>query len=336
MVLTKAQTILIAITIIAVIGFSVGGCQEQPGKYTGPVEKITIAAYLGEFSSLVFIAQNQDYFANNGLDVTINEYDTGLGPVQAVLTGDADFATAAEFVLVSNSFNHEDLKAISTINLANAIELIARKDRGINNPADLKGKKIAISPKTQVEFFLGSFLVFSGMSLDDIEVINMKPSDVVEAMSDGTIDAAMIWGPYAYEIKSRLGDNAVTFPGQSGQDFFFLIIGDGQGIRDSPLVVERLLNALLEAEMFVHNNPVESQNIISQRANLEKDYLKAVWGNNNYILSLPQGLIIAMENEARWEIDNGLTDKAGIPNYLDFFYLDALEKVKPEAVGIIR
>ena len=336
MTFAKAKEMLIAIVIIAVIGISVGGCQEKPKKYTGPVEKVTIAAYLGEFSSLVFIAENQGYFIDNDLDVTIKEYETGLGPVRAVLAGDADFATAAEFVLVSNSFNHEDLKALSTIDLANAIELVARKDRGINNPTDLKGKKIAIPQKTQAEFFLGSFLIFNSLSIGDIEVINMKPSELVEAMSDGTVDAVMIWEPNIYEIKNRLGDDAITFPGQSGQDFFFLIIGDGKKIKDNPSVVERLLNALVKAETFVNKNPVETQNIISQRANLEKNYLKTVWQKNNFILSMPQGVIIAMENEARWRIDNGLTDETEVPNYLDYIYLDALEEVKPEAIGIIR
>ncbi|MEE9594704.1 MAG: ABC transporter substrate-binding protein, partial [Candidatus Hydrothermarchaeales archaeon] len=251
--------------------------------------------------------------------------------------GDADFATAAEFVLVSNSFNREDLKALSTIDLANAIELVARKDRGIDSPVDLKGKKIAIPQKTQAEFFLGSFLIFNGLSIThDIEVIDMKPSELVEAMSDGTVDAVMIWEPNVYEIKNRLGDKAITFPGQSGQDFFFLIIGDGKKIKDSPSVVERLLNALLKAETFVNKNPIETQNIISLRANLEKDYLKTVWQKNNFILSLPQGVIIAMEDEARWRIDNNLTDATEVPNYLDYVYLDALEEVKPEAVRIIH
>ena len=44
MTFAKAQRMFIAIAIIAVIGISVGGCQEKPGKYTGPVEKITVAA----------------------------------------------------------------------------------------------------------------------------------------------------------------------------------------------------------------------------------------------------------------------------------------------------
>jgi NitT/TauT family transport system substrate-binding protein len=334
MTFTKAQKIFIGIAIIVVIGTSLGGCSQETVKLE-KIEKVTIAAYLGEFSSLVFIAENQGYFADNSLDVIIKEYETGLGPIQAVLAGDADFATAAEFVLVSNSFNREDLKAISTIDLGNAIELVARKDRGINNPTDLKGKKIAIPQKTQAEFFLGSFLIFNGLSIGDVKVFNMSPSELVEAISDGTVDAVMIWEPNIHKIKNRLGGNAITFLGQSGQDFFFLIVGDGVKIKDNPSVVKRLLSALLKAETFVNSNPIETQNIISQRANMEMDYLENVWQKNKFVLSLPPALIIAMEDEARWAIKNNLTNATEVPNYLDYIYFDALKGVKPEAIGII-
>jgi len=300
------------------------------------IEKVTIATYLGEFSSLVFIAENQGYFTNNGLDVTITEFETGLGPVQAVLSGDADFATASEFVLVSSSFNNEDLKAVSLIDTASAIELVARKDREINNPADLRGKKIAIPRKTAAEFFLGNFLIFNNMSIDDVEVIDMGPSKIIEAMSDGTIDATMIWQPNVYQITNRLGDNAITLPATTGQEFLFLMIGDGKKIDTNPLIVKRLLNALLEAEVFASNNPIETQNIISERTNLEIDYLKSVWQGNDFALSMPQRLLLAMEDEARWVIKNTLVQEKEIPNYLDFLYIDALDSVKPEAVTVIR
>ena len=44
----------------------------------------------------------------------------------------------------------------------------------------------------------------------------------------------------------------------------------------------------------------------------------------------------AMEDEARWRIENNMTAATEIPSYLDYVYLDALEEVKPEAVTIIR
>jgi NitT/TauT family transport system substrate-binding protein len=43
-----------------------------------------------------------------------------------------------------------------------------------------------------------------------------------------------------------------------------------------------------------------------------------------------------MEDEARWRIENNLTDKTAVPNYLDFMYFGGLQAVKPEAITAIR
>ena len=180
-----------------------------------------------------------------------DEYETGIAPMRDVIDGKVDIASGAEFVLVSVSFDNKNLKAISTIDLADAIELVAREDHGIYRPTDLRGKKIAIPKRTQAEFFLGRFLTFNGLSLDDVEIVGMNPSELVDAMVAGTIDAAMIWEPNIYEISNRLGNNLITFSGQSGQDCYFLMVTTNEVITARREAIERFLNALVEAENFV-------------------------------------------------------------------------------------
>ena len=126
--------ILFAALLTVAVGLSACGQSTN-----APVEELTVGVFKGVFSSLIWIAESQDYFEDNGLDVTIqDEYETGREPVRDAIDGKVDIATAAEFVLVSASFDN-NLKAISTIDLADAIELVARKDHGINRPADLRG-----------------------------------------------------------------------------------------------------------------------------------------------------------------------------------------------------
>ena len=62
--------ILIAVIVIALVGV-VWAIQKQPRKYTGPVEKITVAT--GKSGVLIFIAEEQGFFSENGLDVEIND-----------------------------------------------------------------------------------------------------------------------------------------------------------------------------------------------------------------------------------------------------------------------
>lgn len=333
----RTKSIAIALTILIVMALGIGnGCTRQTQKYGGPVEEITLGAYAGDTASLVWIAEDQGYFPANGLDVTIKEYEAGKLAADALLADEVDIATAAEFVLVSNSFDHDDLRVLGTVATATVVELVARIDRGIQHPSDLKDKSVGVTRKSAGEFFLGRFLLFNGVSLQDVEIVDLNPSEIVEAISNGEIDAALTWDPNIYEIKNRLGENGVSWPGQSGQDFYFILIGKEGWIKTHSSAVERFLKAIIQAEEFVKGNNEEARQLIEQRFDYEPAYMQYSWSKHGFVVTLPQALIIAMEDEARWRIENRLTDKTMVPNYLDFIYIDALEAVNPEAVTMIR
>ncbi len=96
------------------------------------------------------------------------------------------------------------------------------------------------------------------------------------------------------------------------------------------------MKALTQAEEFVKHNNLEAKEIIARRVNLDLPYIESVWSDFHFVVDLSQSMIIAMEDQARWKIENNLTDKTKIPNYLDDIYFDGLEEVKPEAISIIH
>ena len=69
---------------------------------------------------------------------------------------------------------------------------------------------------------------------------------------------------------------------------------------------------------------------------MEETILASIWDDFVFELSLEQSLLTILEDEARWAIKNGFTNKTKVPNYLGYFYLDAMKAVKPEAVTIIK
>ena len=69
---------------------------------------------------------------------------------------------------------------------------------------------------------------------------------------------------------------------------------------------------------------------------LSKEMLDAVWDDYIYQLSLDNSMLTALEDEARWAIKNKLVDARTIPNYLDYYYLDAMKAVKPDAVSVVK
>lgn len=331
---TKSIAIALAILIVIVLGIGSGCTRGQLQRYKGPVEKITVAA--GKTALLAYVAQDQGHFADYGLEVTINTFEAGKLATDAMLVGEADISTASSSVLVSHSFERDDLRTFSGIATFQIQELVARTDHGIEQIDDLRGKRIGVTRKSAGEAALGRFLTLNGLSFQDVEIVDLKPQEIEDAMVRGVIDAALAWEPHVYNIKQALGDTVVSWPGDSDQDSTFMLITTADWLTDHPSVAECFLMALLQAEQYVKENDDEARTLVQQLFDYEPGYLQSVWPKYSYAVRLPQALILAMEDEARWRIENKLTDKTTVPNYLDFIYIGALEAVSPQAVTVIR
>ncbi len=333
----KALLISIAIVAAVLIGISVFYLQNQPQqqKYTGPVEKITLSN-TEEYSTLVWIAENQGYFRDNGLEVITKDYPSGKLAADALLAGEADISVSADVVLVSNSFTNLALRILGTADIVDIVEVIVRKDRGIREPGDIKGKKIGVTKKTVGEFFFGTFLTFNHLSLADVEIVDLQPKDMVSALSRGDVDAICTWQPNVFNAKQQLGNKVISWPAQSGQKYHMLFLTKEKFIKDHPEAVKRFIQSVIQAEKFVQEYNEQSKDFIAKKYDYSHSYIEDVWKGHDFIVELPQSLILTMEDEARWRIANNLTNATKVPNYLNYIYTDALEEVKPEAVKIIR
>ena len=330
------KILLNVLLILAAVSF-IHGCAKEEPSYTGPVEKVTVAAYAGDTGALIYIAENQGYFEKNGLEVTIKGYEAGKLAADALINGKADICTAAGFVFVSNSFDYADLRVLGTVATAEVKELVARKDKGITTTDNLRGKKIGVTKKSGGEFLLGTFLTFKGLSRIDVELVDLKPSEIVEAISNGDIDAAFTWDPNVYDIKKKIGDNAISWSGYTvGQNFYFVLITKEDWIKNNPKAAERFMKSLIEAEDYIKDNFEESKEFVKDRFDFESDYMDYSWPKQKFAVILEQAMLITFEDQARWRIENKLTDKTEVPNYLDSLYLDGLMSLKPEAVTVIH
>jgi NitT/TauT family transport system substrate-binding protein len=107
-------------------------------------------------------------------------------------------------------------------------------------------------------------------------------------------------------------------------------------IAENPEVLNHFLKSLAQAEAFTNNNPDQAKTIVKNQMNYTDGYMGTVWSENQFSLSLDQSLVSTMEAEARWMINNNLTNKTIIPDFLNYINVDGLYSVKPESVNLIR
>jgi len=174
------------------------------------------------------------------------------------------------------------------------------------------------------------------LNIQHMTLVNLTPAQTADAIVVGAVDAVAVFQPHASSIKMRMGAGVVIWPAQSSQLGYFTIVGSESWLDKNQAAAKRLLTALIQAETYVLRNPEEARAIIQQRFNYNDTYMDEIWKEHRFTVSLDQGLVAAMDDEARWMIKNKLTDARDVPDFIKRIHVETLASMKPGAVNIIR
>ena len=329
---TMKKRLQIGILVVLILA-GLPGCQSGHG---GKVDTIKLGALPGS-PILMYIANDQHFFADNDLIVNIkDDYPSGAATTEAVLKGEMDLAWTAEFPMVSRAFEKQPLSIIACVGRFTSEFLFARKDQGIAAISDLTGKKIGVSKDTIGSFYLARFLSLNGVNPQEVSLVNIPVAESPAQIANGNLDAVVAWDPYGSQIQAQEGDRIVTWPIQSNQPGYGLVVARNEWIKASPDTASRFLKSLAQAVDYAVHNPEAAMVLTQKYEKLDDAAMQRYWSEIELSLTLDQSLVLAMEDEARWMIENNLTSNTHIPNFLDYIHENALKAIKPEEVNIIR
>ena len=315
------------------------GCQKSPLPGGGAVaaQKITVAYTLQPQSTLLHVAMVKGYFSGHGLDVRPLIFGYGKQALQSVVDRQADFATAAETPIMFSILNGSGIFVVANIEASSLNNgIVGRRDAGIADARDLKGKRIAYTPGTTSDFFLDSMLTANGLSRAQISPVALKPEQMQDALLANKLDAVSTWNYPLTQIKRRLGEAGTVLFDKHIYTETFNIASSRSFVGKNPGAVEKFLAALIEAERFVAQHPGEAQDIMSAAARVDRGLIQDTWSAFNYHVATDRTLLIALEDETRWAMKNGLTSQLEMPDYRRYIYHGSLRPIKPEAFGADR
>jgi ABC-type nitrate/sulfonate/bicarbonate transport system substrate-binding protein len=167
-------------------------------------------------------------------------------------------------------------------------------------------------------------------------MVSLAPSALVEALVDGTVDAACLYPPFSDQALDALGPNLFAWPAQLFQDYYYLLTVRDRYLREHPAVIEALLGAVLDADAFVRRSPPAAQNLVAEALGIAPEIVARRWKRMSPRVSLSEDLLTLMGDEARWIVDRGWGDPDRLPNAYSLVHYETLERLSPAAVGIIH
>lgn len=307
---------------------------EEPGTDTEPVEHVTLnVAYMPNYASLWSIvnAIEQGYMEEEGITVNLTEFQDGPTIIAAMESGSIDIGYIGQGAHKLCVNGKAKIFALSQV--SNADALIGGK--GIKSVEDLKGKKVAYSSGTSSEDILRNALTKAGMTMNDIQAVDMDASAIVTAMLSGGVDAAATWSPNTLKIlnempeATKLADN-LTFADTTVSLASWIVMPKfAEEKRD---VLIRFTRALFKAMDYAANDHYEeTAQLVAEQVAQDYDSVYSQRGDAQWLT----GKEVA-EGAANGEVENyyeiqkknfeeaGLIELDPVPAVSDYVLLDVM------------
>lgn len=216
--------------------------------------------------------------------------------------GMAPLATNAETQGLRYSVDNPDLRIILTVS-EGLYRLVAKRSAGIDEVADLRGKRIGTIANTSSNYFLQRMLATAGLSTDDVVIGGVFPlTAYAEALTTGGFDAITVWEPGPEYAIAAIGDDAVEFHDPAVYRELFNLNTRAAYLED-PVLRARIVDfvrALIEAAALIEESPEIAWPLVAARSGLDEALVARVWRHHAWPVTLPPDLLDVLVEEELW------------------------------------
>jgi putative hydroxymethylpyrimidine transport system substrate-binding protein len=224
----------------------------------------------------IVIAQEKGYFAEEGLEVEMIAPADPADPPKMVAAGRADLAIGYQPQLHLQIHEGLPLKRVGTLIATPLNCLLVLADGPVKTIADLRGRKVGFSVAGVEEALLSAMLARHGLTLADVELVNVNWS-LSPALMSKQVDAVI--GAFRnFEL------NQLELEGMAGRCFFLeeeglppydelIYLAHAETMNRD--MIGRFLAATEKATQFIINHPEESWKVFAGSAAELDDELNA-------------------------------------------------------------
>lgn len=283
------------------------------------------------------IALEQGYFTAEGLAVTLNDMSDGKQAFDGLLQGKCNFAVCGAPPIVLHDPQNAHFTILATVmSDDDSARLIARRDRGIASPQDLKGKRIAVKKGIIGHLFLDLFMMRYGLEQGEVIQVDMATERFQAALASGEIDGFAMTNKMVNAAAKALGDKAVVFA-EPGLNIIYGILTTRTDVPQDLAVAPRLLKALLRAEEYARNEPAGAKALLAKAYTFSEAEVDNIWKRTTIELALANHLFVNLEDQYKWQVERAAAPALPtVPNYLSVVSPAYLSAIKPEAVSVIK
>jgi NitT/TauT family transport system substrate-binding protein len=320
------------ILLFLTVALTVLGALTACGTYKGASDKKIIIGYFPNINHVpAMIAKEQGLFQKHLGDGTVIEYKTfpdGSSFMLALKTGEIHAGLVGPGPAMNHYTTGADVKIIAGGSTGGTV-VLARKGSGINTIEDFEDKtfitpRVGCTHDVQVEAFLKELGIKSERIGGTMNHVTGKPAQYVAMFETNKVDIAVAPEPWASVLEQQTGAKVIidtdeisfgkTLPAS-------VLVTSGKLIDENPALVQKIVDAHIEATEFINQNPERAKeitiNAIKEITNqeLSRAVIDSAWTRIGFTYEVNSDAIQAFAN-ASYHL-KFLKDKPNFSNFID-------------------
>ncbi|WP_405726019.1 ABC transporter substrate-binding protein [Streptomyces sp. NBC_00028] len=280
----RRRTLLTLTALATVASLTATGCGGDSATATTAdgKAKVTVLRSNGAIFEPLYIAQQQGYFKDAGLSVTIKAgaQDTSQN-APSVLNGEAQFAMTDSSGFLKGAAQDMPIRIVTGLQSATTKTdptdgLLVKKDSEIKSFADLEGRTVGISALGGTIQFICEYLVQkAGGDPKKVKFVALPTTSLTDAATSGKTDAVFSFGPFYFAgLDSGLrsiGNGMNDVPGMVQG----LLFASQEYLAKNEDTAKKFIDAVAKAITYANANPSAVKAIDEKYTQVPADFIDA-------------------------------------------------------------
>lgn len=253
------------------------------------------------------------YFEGYNVSFEFFDFENGPAVNEAIAGESLDLAVMGNLPAVSGAAGGYGVKTLAIVASSNSVVgVVVRSDSGISSVEDFKGKTLGFGVGTATQYYISEALSQVGLTLDDVEVVNLGVADALTALESDQIDVAV---SLASSAKALAEDEAYSLVDPKlPVEPAVVIVGSEKFINSYPEYTELIMKALAETLDYIQNDWDAFEEFYTNYLGYDSSSIVNTI-KDNYILdfsSFTQEERESFNNIIQFAIENGLIENTDI------------------------
>ncbi len=279
----------------------------------------------------IYVAHQQGYLEEEleavGATYEWKEFKSGSLVNEAAASGEVDMGFMADLPAIISRSTGQPVEIVNNVAYGEkALAVLIRPDSDITSVADLKDRKVAYTTGSYTQHLIALLLANEGLSLDDIESINLAAGDQAAALTNGDVDAIVTWEQYVSQFISD-GTAKLLADGTGVKKGNMITYFETDFAEANPDVVKAYIRALNRADAFIEANPDETAELAANTFGVDLEVMKTILGNLTFTTELTDDDIAEITKVKDFSLEQGLiSSDIDMDSFINTEYLDAVSQ----------